>query len=222
MKSYCIIILLLSLLCLGGCAAHSNLFPVGKGNLKANLGAGGPFISVSDLKIPTPYLTLGADYGLSDNLNCDATVHLTSLFFKVAGLDLGATWFPVINNKLIPSWGIQPRVMILSSLKTDVQTNFKVYPILSSSAAWDLGNGLIYTGFDFIMPLARPDYDNETPNTIISPFAGYSFRLGKQTSLQAELKWHGANVQGNQLAAGYISPGGYGAVSAMFSISRSF
>lgn len=204
------------------CAAHSNLVPLGKGNLETNLGAGGPFIPFSSARIPAPYVTLGADYGVSDRLNANASVHLTAFFYKIAGFDLGASWFPVLNNEFIPTWGIQPRIMLFASMKSNVQSRFRAYPLLSNSAAWKLGAGLIYTGFDFVAPMTRPDYDEETPHFIVSPFAGYRWKLSENMNLLTELKWHGANVEGNQLAAEYTSLGGNGALSVMFTITRSF
>lgn len=216
------ILFLFSAFYLMSCAAHSNLVPLGKGSLETNIGLGGPFITVSNSKIPTPYITLGADYGLSDRMNASATVHLTSFFYKIAGFDFGAAWFPILNNELIPTWGIQPRIMLLASMKSNVQSRVRAYPLVSNSAAWKLGTGLIYTGFDFTAPLTRPDYDTETPRVILSPFIGYRWKLGEKMNLLSEVKWHAANVEGNQTAAEYISLGGNGALSVMFTITRSF
>lgn len=204
------------------CAAHSNLVPLGKGNIETNLGVGGPFIPLSSMKIPAPYFTMGMSYGLSDRVNADATVHLTSFFYKVAGFDFGATCFPVLNNNYIPTWGIQPRVMLFASMKNNIKNRYRAYPLISNSAAWKLGAGLVYTGFDTVIPFTRQDYEDQTPHVIISPFAGYRWKLGRQTNLVTEIKWHAANVQGNQLAAEYISLGGHGALTLLFTISRSF
>lgn len=205
-----------------GCAAHSNLVPLGKGKVEANVNVGGPFIPLSSVKIPAPYFTFGVDYGISGNMNIDAMVHATAFFYKVAGFDIGAAWFPVLNDNFVPTWGVQPRVMLFASMKDNIQSRFRIYPLISNSAAWKLGSGLIYTGFDIVIPPTKPDYDDNTPVFILSPFAGYKWKLGTSTSLLTEVKWSGANVEGNQLAAEYISLGGYGALTLMFSITRSF
>ena len=68
---------------------------MGKGNIDANISIGGPFIPITDTKIPSPYATIGANYGMTDRINLDANLHITSLFYQVAGLDFGATFFPV-------------------------------------------------------------------------------------------------------------------------------
>lgn len=213
-------IILLSFLV--GCSAHSNLTPVGKGNLDLAVSLGGPFIPIAETKIPTPYLSIGANYGLTKNINVDANFHITSLFYQINGLDLGATWFPILNDNLIPTWGIQPRLLFLTSFKNDVNDRFRIYPLVSSSAAWHLWDGLIYLGFDFVLPLSEPDYDKESVDIILSPFTGYRWELGKNLRLISELKWLGANVRSNQLAVDYIKIGGYGAFSIMFSLEKRF
>ncbi len=205
-----------------GCAAHTNLTPVGKGNVEASISLGGPFIPVAETKIPTPYLVAGANYGMTENINLDGTLHITSLFYQIAGFDFGATWFPVLNEGMIPTWGIQQRFLMLSSFKSDVESRFRIYPLISNSASWEWGSGLIYTGLDFIIPLTNPDYDEEAENVIFSPFVGYRWDLGKKLRLLTELKWHGANIQGDQLAVEYITIGGYGAVSLMLTLEKRF
>ena len=218
-RSFC---LLIYIGLLTGCAAHSNLTPVGKGNVDVALGLGGPFIPIAETKIPTPYLSIGANYGLSENINVDANFHITSLFYQINGLDLGATWFPYLNDGILPTVGIQPRLLFLTSIKNDVNDRFRIYPLISSSAAWLFGDGLIYLGFDFVFPLTKPDYDKESVDLILSPFTGYRWDLGENLRLISELKWLGANVKSDQLAVEYIKINGYGAFSIMLSLEKNF
>lgn len=207
---------------LSGCAAHSNLTPVGEGNVDFAVNLGGPFIPIADTKIPTPYLSIGANYGISENMNVDANFHITSLFYQISGLDFGTTWFPSINYGFIPTWGIQPRFLFLASFKNNINDRLRFYPLISTSAAWQLGEGLIYLGSDFVFPLTRPDYDKESVDLILSPFTGYRWDLGKNLRLISELKWLGANVRSDQLAVEYIKISGYGAFSVMLSLEKSF
>ncbi len=205
-----------------GCSANTNLVPVGKDNVDASISLGGPFIPLANTKIPTPYLSVGANYGLDSNINLNANLHLTSMFYKVIGFDFGSTWFACLNNGLIPTWGIHPQLLMLASIKSDVDSQFRFYPLISSTAAWHLGQDLIYTGFDFIVPLTNPDYDKESVKVIFSPFVGYRWNLGKNLGLYTELKWAGANVKSNQLAVEYIKLDDYGALSFMFSFEKRF
>lgn len=218
-SSYCLLLLILYF---GGCAAHTNLTPAGKGNLFLNAGAGGPFIPLFDTKIPTPYLTIGGYYGLTDKMNADANLHITPLFYRVAGLDMGTAWFPVLNNGWQPTWGIQPRILFLASTKNDVDSRFRIYPFLTNSAAWSVGPGHAFTGLDLIVPLTRPDYDKEAAHIIVSPFGGYRLNVSNKTRLLGQVKLQGTNIESSHLAVEYISVANRGAFSVMFTVERRF
>ena len=211
-----------SLILLIGCAAHTDLEPVGKGNLSANFSIGGPIVKAFGTRIPIPYATAGVDYGLDDKFDLNGDIHLFSLPYKIFGFDFGSTWFPYLNNGKFPTIGIQPRLLTLISLKSNVDERLKIYPIISSSAAWKIKKGLIYIGTDITIPLSSPDYDDEAVNTVISPFWGYRWSIGKHTFIFTEIKWHGANVRTDQLAVEYLPVKNYGAISTLFSIQRSF
>ncbi|HEX2869320.1 MAG TPA: hypothetical protein VHO03_19915 [Ignavibacteriales bacterium] len=215
--------MILSLLLLfAGCAAHTNIEPLGRGNMNANLSLGGPVVAAFNTHIPIPYATLGAAYGLKDDINIDASFHLTSLPYRILGMDLGAAYFPVVNNGFIPTVGIHPGVLAFFSMKPDVESRMRLYPSGSASAAWHLGSDMVYSGFDYTLPLTTPDYDTDAPRFVLSPFLGYRTDLGKDFRLTTELKWQGANVRTNQLAADYTKLGGHGAVAILFVIERSF
>mgnify|MGYP006982806957 CR=1 FL=1 len=87
MKQILNLLTIFLILFLFGCTAHSNLTPIGEGNIDAVVSLGGPFIPVAETKIPTPYFSAGANYGLRENINLDANLHITSLFYELAGFD---------------------------------------------------------------------------------------------------------------------------------------
>jgi hypothetical protein len=206
----------------GGCAVHKNLIPLGKGNMEADVSLGGPFIPLIEPKIPAPYASAGINYGISEKVNIEGNLHITSLFYKVAGLDIGAAYFPLLNDGSLPAIGIQPRLLVYSSLKSDIESRFRVYPFVSGTAAWHWGSGIIYTGFDLVAPLTKPDYNKDDVSIIVSPFAGYKWNLGADYSLFTELKWQGANVKSDLVAVEYIHINKHGALSLLFSVSRRF
>lgn len=215
------VILALTLV-LAGCAAHTSIEPLGRGNTNVNVSLGGPVVAAFNTHIPIPYATVGATYGLKDNINIDGSIHLTSLPYSIFGMDLGASYFPVLNKGLIPTVGIHPQVLAFVSMKPDVESRMRIYPSASASAAWHLGSDVVYTGFDYTFPLTTPDYDNDAPKFVLSPFIGYRTELGKDFRLTTEIKWQGANVRSNQLAVDYTKFGGHGAAAILFAIERSF
>jgi hypothetical protein len=222
MKAITVFSLLTMIVVFVGCAAHTNLEPVGKGRMDSNLSFGGPVVAAFGARIPVPYLTIGSNYGLSDRLNLDGNLHVLSMFYKVGGIDVGAAWFPFLNEGMKPTVGIQPRLLAFASLKSDVSGRFRFYPLISGSAAWKVGNGLFYTGFDLVVPASSQDFDDEATATIFSPFIGYRWNLGSKTRLLTEIKFHGLNVESDQLAVTYLHLGGHGALTTLFSLERSF
>ncbi|MBN2414014.1 hypothetical protein JXQ31_20230 [candidate division KSB1 bacterium] len=210
------------ILALAGCAAHTNLQPVGKNNIDANLSIGGPVIKAFGARIPIPYATGGVNYGIRDNFDLNGNLHLLPAAYKLFGCDFGATWFPVLNNFSKPTIGLQARLLTMASLKADVDSRFRFYPSFSASSAWKMGGGLFYTGADITVPVTSPDYDDDAVSVIFSPFFGYRWNLGSHTRLLTEIKWNGANIQTHQLAVEYLPVANYGAITTLFSIERSF
>jgi len=209
---------------IGGCAAHSNIEPVRQGNLSGNVCIGGPIVNVSDTYFPIPIVTAGANYGLTKRIDLNGELNLLSLVYSIAGLDAGITWYPIAGDGAVPTWslGIQPHIMALVSLKPDVGDRFRAYPMLSASFARIWCCGAVYTGFDLTIPISQSDYDDESPNFIWSPFIGYEWILTEDLRVFTEIKWEGANVRSNQLAADYLGISKYGAITPLFSIEKGF
>lgn len=62
----------------------------------------------------------GADYGLRDDVNLNGAVHLLSLAYGVAGIDIGAAWFPLENEGWQPTLSVGPWLFAFASTKGDV------------------------------------------------------------------------------------------------------
>lgn len=210
------------LLLLAGCSAHTSLEPIGRDNLDINLSIGGPVVKAFNNHIPVPYITGGLKYGLTPDINLCGGFHFTSLPYELLGIELGASYFPAANNGLIPTVGISPGLLTFCSLKSGIESRFRIYPTLTSTASWHINDNLIFTGFDFTLPFTKPDYDNSSPKFIFSPFAGYRFELGKSFRLITEIKWQGANIKSSQVAVEYTRIAKYGAVAILFALERAF
>jgi len=211
-----------TVLLLIGCAAHTNLAPLGLGRLAPNIGIGGPIVEAFGTHVPIPYLLAGADYGVSGSVNANAAVHLLPLAYGIAGFDAGAAWFPLRNDGWKPTVGLGPRIFLFASLKRDVESRFFLYPAFSASASWRTGPGLLYMGGDLAVPLSRPEYDEEAEPVIFSPFAGFQWNIGGRFALFTEIKWNGANIETDRLAAKFTAVGNKGAVTPLVSIQRRF
>jgi hypothetical protein len=210
-------IILLLLAFLAGCAARTTIEPVGADNLRLNASLGGPLVSAFGTYPPIPNLTAGATYGISDRIDANGTVYLLPLLYSLAGFDVGVAWYPLLNDGPTPTLSIQPRLMSFTSFKSGVDDRFRIYPVVSTSAAWKLGAGMIYAGTDVTIPVSQPDYDRDPAPVIISPMIGYRWNIWGEARLYTELKWHGVNVRTNATVE-YINPGGYGALSPFIGV----
>jgi hypothetical protein len=207
---------------LSGCAARTNLRPVGRGNVTVNASVGGPIVAAFGTHMPIPYGTVGANYGIADNCNLTGSLHLLPLAYEIIGMDFGAGIFPVLNDGMIPTVGVHQSIMLFGSIKPNVDDRFRAYPITSATFAWQFSNGLVYSGVDLTSILSSADYDDEAPSFILSPFAGHRWQLSRLTGLLLELKWHGANIRSDQLAVEYTSVGRHGALAPFISIEKRF
>lgn len=216
------LILLIVAVALLNCSAHTNLEPSGKSQMNGNVSLGGPVVAAFGTHIPVPYTTVGINYGVSEQMDVNMNFHLFSLMYKIAGLDFGGTYFFSGQDDEIPTIGLQVRLLTFGSLKSTVEEQFRVYPVLSGSAAWKTGHGIFYSGFDVTLSLARSEYDSEAADAIISPFTGYRWNLGKRYHLFTEIKWHGANIPSENLSVEYTPIIGLGALTPLISLERSF
>ncbi len=204
------------------CSAQTHLVPLGKGNLSVDGSLGGPVVSAFNTRIFIPYATTGLAYGAADRLDVNGRLHLLPLPYGIFGFDAGASWYPELPGAAVPTIGLHPQLLVLVSMKPNVKERFKIYPVISGSAAWPVKNGLFYLGSDLCISLQQPDYDQDAEAAIVSPFWGYRWKIGARWHLYTELKWHGANIRSDRLAVDYQSLGHYGAVTTLFSIQRSF
>jgi hypothetical protein len=216
-----IIVIVIISLVMVGCTAFNGFEPIGKEKSSVSSGFGGPLIGFAGMTIPVPYLYGGYKYGLSDNINVFGYLHITPLFYKISGLDCGFSYFPMINDGLIPTIGITPQLLAFSSLKSDVDERFRAYPQLSVSFAWKLYNGTIYTGLTNTFQFSKPLYDNEAKQWIMSPFVGYKWKLGNSLKMLTEIKLNGINVQSNQVSVEYVKIGTHGALSTLVTLEWS-
>lgn len=213
--------LLLPLL-LAGCAAHTNLTPLGPGTASPHLSFGGPIVEAFGTRIPIPYLAAGADYGATSTLNVGFNAHLLPLAYGIVGGDVSAAWFPVAAGDSGLNVGLEARLMAFASLKSGVATRLFSYPVVSVSVAGPVGSGLGYAGANLAFPAEQPAFDPDASRQMLSPFVGYRWRLGARYALLTEVKWHGANVRADQLAVSYLHPVGQGALTTLVALVRKF
>lgn len=216
------VINMVCLLGLMGCAANTDIEPTRKGNTTYNVSLGGPIISALGLKFPTPYLITGGSYGYKDDLTLTANLHLLSLIYGIAGVELGAKKYFRSREGKSPIIGIGTNILLLSSLRSRSEDKFRLYPYFSFTSTWKKEKSAYYLGANLAIPISSMDFYDKFPSTIFSPLVGYRRDIGASTRFTIEIRFNAVNHKTDQLSVEYLNIGGSGAVTPLFAIERGF
>jgi hypothetical protein len=90
---------------LAGCATTHLARPVGRGNTRFNLSAGGPLVRVG-ATIPMPLTTVEVARGIEDDIDLHAGIYPTALAFSpgngsspLLGMSVGGAWHPIPRHR---------------------------------------------------------------------------------------------------------------------------
>ncbi len=159
------------------CGHVTKVRPTPKGSLDAEAALGGPLGKVEDLTLPLPLLTAGASWGLTDRCDLDAHVDLTTLYFGVAGLDVGSTCLALPQQGALPALAANARLYGFTDLR-----GVRAYLELTPSLSWQLGGPFLayVSGTGFVQ------FAGGWP--LFAVAAGGRAQLGS-SGLQLELRW---------------------------------
>lgn len=195
-----------------GCGHGTALRPTPKGALRAEVEMGGPIAHVnSAITVPMPLSTTGVAWGAGDFWDLSAHVHLTSLAFDVAGLDVGSTallasggrWALAGTGRLYGFTELQrgqPRIY----MEAQLAPSFQVVP------GWVT---LFASGTALVQWAGGPP--------IPALGAGAQLRLGR-FALQGEWRWYGMATPTQFAVVDWWSVGGQGAWGVVVSASWRF
>lgn len=187
-----------------GCGHVAAVRPVPKGALQPELSFGGPMAEVGGLgSVPLPLSTLGARYGIAEKFDLSAHVHLTSLAFGVAGLDVGSTYLALPEQGAIPALSVGgrlygftdvdflggPRAYVELSGSASYLVQQMVQPYLSTSVLFQFAGGL----------------------PLVSVAGGAELILGN-FGLTAEARWYAPYANSRYMVVDWWSMGNLGAV----------
>jgi len=204
------------------CAAHNAIEPIGHKKKATYVSFGGPIVKAFGTRIPLPHIVTGIRYGLRNNLDLDANLNLFTFAYGISMFEFAGTWYPLLRKGWTPTLGLDTRLITLLNFKNDVQDRFRAYPILTPSLAWNLGNGLFYTGSNITVPVSDMDFDNEISAFRLSPFLGYAWQWKPNLRLFAEIKMHGINIETHQVSIDFIKINNHGAFTPLIAMEWDF
>lgn len=193
-----------------GCGHMAKLRPTPKGQVTAELEVGGPFAKVGSATIPLPLTTVGASYGVAEHVDISAHFHPTAAAFRIAGLDVGAAWQPLVQKGAIPAVTLAGRLYGF----TDFKSGFQPYLELGVTGSYRLAER-----FSPYLNVTTLVQTNQVP--LLAVGAGVEVEFGR-FALQAEFRWFSPNRGTLFNAVEWAGLGGYGAVGALLGVRYTF
>lgn len=188
----------------------AKLRPTPKGQVTAELELGGPFAKVGGLVIPLPLTTVGASYGVAEHVDISAHLHPTAAIFKIAGLDVGAAWQPLIQKGAVPAVTLAGRLYGF----TNFISGFQPYLELGVTGSYKLADRV--SPYLNVTTLIQT---NAVP--LLAVGAGVEVEFGR-VALQAEFRWFSPNRNTYFNAVEWQSIGGWGAVGGLIGVRYTF
>lgn len=189
-----------------GCGHMAKLRPTPQGQVAVELELGGPFAKGGSAVFPLPLTTLGASYGVADRIDVAAHLHPTAALFGVAGLDVGGSWQPLLQQGAIPAVTVVGRLYGF----TDFKSGFQPYLELGATGSYRIAQRL-----SPYLNLTTLVQTNAVP--LLAVGAGVEVEFGR-LALQAEFRWFSPNRPTVFNAVEWQPIGGLGAVGALLGV----
>lgn len=186
------------------CSATHIVRPLPRGTTALTASFGGPYVPSSVPTVVVPYLTLGVQRGVTDDLTLGGALHATMAAFGVAGLELNAA------RRVAAAGGWRPELVARGTLYAFAgRGGGRAYPAIGAVASWAAGpRTLWYVGADALAQAGRP-------HVVATPLAGVQRQLGRRAALQLDVKWMAANADVRAgVFEGESSIGGRGTLAA--------
>jgi hypothetical protein len=196
-----------------GCGTTGVARPLGRGRAAVQASLGGPIVGAFGTFIPTPILTVGGAYGVSDRVAATGGLDVTAAVYGVAHVTGGAAAHPLVSaGGAVPTVGVAASVHLLTNV-----TDTRVAPQATAVAAWRVGGGgrhLVYGGADAGVVFGEPT------RILAGPLLGGELRLSHRWGLGLELKWLAPHYDVEPLAPDWLSPGRRGYFTVLFGLRR--
>lgn len=174
-----------------GCAHSRFVEPLEKKQLAVGLGFGGPSIDFGGAPIPIPMSNIEVGYGIDTNLTVHGGWHVTSAFFGNFQMDAGVSWKVMNQQRFKPNLTISPALNFIMSTSSKAA---RVWPILDVNAYWNYGKrkNYFYAGINNYFEV-RNEMVHEEPidqHWLFSPQIGHVVK-GKNVPwrFSAEIKF---------------------------------
>lgn len=193
---------------LSGCGHVSPIRPVPKGELQLQATLGGPIASWG-IPFPSPHLSAGASYGLTDWLDASAHLHLSTLVAGVGGIDVGASALVLDDRGAVPAITLSGRAYGFTDLE-----GVAGFLEGTGTVSWRLLEKRLWP-YAACTVFAQV---NDAP--LIAPAVGalYWFDGFHRMGLQLEAQWIQPGLSTGHQAVPWVGIAGQGALSVVMSV----
>ena len=215
-------VLFLSLALTFSCTPTRYVKPLQKKEIAVSAHLGGPFIGFAGAIIPVPFTSVGAAYGLRENVTVYSNFHVTSALFGTIQWDMGGLYAPLKPDKWKPGLSFS----FTGNFAVDKwEGNFKFWPQLDINAYWEYSKkrgSFVYTGLSnwFETALQSAHGEKQRLHWIPALQVGHTFQWTKW-DFNTEFKYAGLNVR-SDVVVDYKSFGKYGAPAIYLGVTRRF
>lgn len=208
---------------LSSCVPSRYVKPLEKGEVAASATLGGILFKNFGFPLPTPFATVGAGYGIKEDLTAYGGLNLTSLAFGNVQFDLGMTKSFLEPEGWRPGISVSPSLNVVGSFNNGGA--FRVWPALDVNAWWEYNEkgSFFYAGMAAWFELAgtRANGAQQPQHILPGVQLGHTF-MGKSLDFTAEVKWSNFVTNNRDSASDWIGIGEQGAVGVFLGITKRF
>ena len=210
--------LLLSLLCVPwalGCGLPTQVRPVPRGAVQVEAAVGGPLAHLLGTVVPVPLSTAGVRYGVAERADVAAHVHLTTLAFGVAGVDVGGGWLAVRQDGAVPAVSLAGRLYGFSTVLDKRLAPPGAYLEVSPTVSYLLGQRFL----SYVSATGLAQLTGGAPAWALA--VGEQVRLGPW-SVQVEGRWFQPQDASRLHAVDWAGVGDRGALGVVLGVGYRF
>ena len=215
-------LVLISLLAIS-CATTRIVKPIGAKEIAAGFDFGGPIIDFAGAKIPVPFTSFSAAYGIDSLTTVWGGLHTTALAFGNFQTDIG------LLRDVIPAKGRRPGLSVApvaNVLFNFTKGDFRIYPQVDVNMHWQYS----LKRRNFMYLSLSNWFDLWTKKAHMQPndnFYALNIALGhtfvtKKNRYSLEFRWLAPNISNRNVIVGYNGIAGQGSLAFYFGILKKF
>ena len=211
---------------LAACGTTHLVRPVGRGQTRISLSAGGPLATIGSATIPVPMTTLGVAHGVTDAVDVHADIHPFGWIFTSGegsispiGGTIGAAVHPIPTPRGRHWLTIGADLYgFTNRLDAEMYANFWIGGSIDPTSWLSLAAGLHNT----VILASTNSFQSNRSRYEPTLFLQAAVRPSRHVSVDVELRWYAFSENGVAVVPAYISIGELGALGILLGVHYQF